>query len=226
MGTLPDYIKAILHRLDCGAVTAADDQGRVHVFLKLPHPVVQLLEKPPSIHHFLFMIPTPRAPVVGWFFEIMGNLQDPLRVDTYFNILDQAQARNLKRLIHQKIVPLHFVDGVDLLIVATQSIPPPRNTSKVFLEAVAHAEKIPPDHYDFDTARLIFQCAYSLDEIATWQQPCPKPCAEYHTRFSQGKRFSLSDLNAHVKSCGQCGQVFGAIFGYVAEAEDPPASEE
>jgi hypothetical protein len=156
----------------------------------------------------------------------MDNPQDPLRIDTYFNILDQVQARDLERLIRQKIVPLHFVDGGDLSIVATKGISPPQNTSKVFWEAVAHAGRIPREHYDFDTATLIFQCAYSLDEIATWQPPYPEPCAEYYTRFSQGKSFSLLDFKTHLKSCGQCGKVFGAIFGYVTKATDPHASED
>lgn len=226
MDTLPDSIKSILHRVDYGVLAAADDQGRVHVFVKLPHQAVQFLDGPLPVHHFLFMVPTPRAPVVGWFFEIMDNPQDPLRIDTYFNILDQVQARDLEGLIHQKIVPLHFVDTVDLSIVANKGISPPKNTSIVFRDAVAHAGRIPPDLYDFDTAKLIFQCAYSLDEIATWQPPCPEPCAEYYTRFSQGKSFSLSDFKAHVKSCGQCGKVFGATFGYVTEAKDPQAPEE
>jgi len=226
VGILPDSIKSILYRVDHGALTAADDQGRVQVFVKLPHQIVQLFERPLPIHHFLFMVPTPRAPVVGWFFEFMDNLQDPLRIDTYFNIQDQVQARDLERLTYQKTVPLHFVSGLDLSIVTTKEISPPPNTSMIFRDAVAHAKRIAPNQYDFDTAKLIFQCAYSPDEIATWQPPYPEPCAEHYTHFSQDKRFSLLDFKTHVKSCGQCGKVFGVIFGYVTEAKDPQASEE
>jgi hypothetical protein len=169
MPFIPESIKVVLRRMDYGALTAANEESRVHVFVKVPHRAVQFLGEPLPIYHFLFMVPTPRAPVVGWFFEIMDNPQDPLRLDTYFNILDMVQARELERLIHQKIVPLHFMDGVDFSIVATKGISPPPNTSKVFFEAVEHAGSIPPDQYDFDTAKLIFQCAYPVDEIATWR---------------------------------------------------------
>jgi hypothetical protein len=160
--------------MDQGALAAADELGRAHIFIKLPHQTVQSLERPLSIHHFLFMVPTPRAPVVGWFFEIMANSKDHLRIDTYFDVRDQVQAKHLERLSQQEIVPLHFVDGLDLSIVGTQGVSPPPNTALVFRDAVAHAGRIPPDRYDFDTARLIFQCAYSLDEIATWQLRCPE----------------------------------------------------
>ena len=172
MPTLPEPLKAILRRIDYGALTAADEGGTVHVFVKLPHYAAKLLTGPLPIRHFLFMIPTPRAPVVGWFFEIRDNPQDPLQVDTYFNVLDEGQARDLERLAHQKIVPMHYVDGEDLSIVATKGITPPVDAAKVFREAKAHAGRIAPGEYDFDTAKLMFECAYPLDEIARWQ-PSP-----------------------------------------------------
>lgn len=175
MGTLPDSVKSIFHRMDYGALPSADDRDQVNVFIKLPYQTAQSLERPLPVRHFLFMVPTPRAPVVVWFFEIMDNPQDPLRIDTYLNIMNRVQARNLERLIRQKIVPMHFVNGVDLSIVITQGVLSPPNASVVFRDAMAHAGRIPQDQYDFDTAKLIFQCAYSLDEIATWQRPLPEP---------------------------------------------------
>jgi hypothetical protein len=172
MDNLPDPIKSILYRVDDGALAVSDGHGRVHVFIKLSRQIIQFLVRPLYIRHFLFMVPTPRAPVVGWFFEILNKPQDPLRIDTYFNIQDQVQARDLERLIYQEMVPLHFVDGANFSIMTTQKILPPPNTSMIFRDAVAHAKRITPDQYDFDTAKLIFQCAYSPDEIATWHPPC------------------------------------------------------
>ncbi len=172
MPTLPESLKTILRRIDYGALTAADEGGTVHVFVKLPHYAVKLLEGSLPIRHFLFMIPTPRAPVVGWFFEVLDNPQDPLQVDTYFNVLDPGQAKDLQRLALQKVVPMHYVDGDDLSIVGTKGITPPVDAARVFEEAKEHAGRIPPGEYDFDTAKLMFQCAYSLAEIAKWQ-PSP-----------------------------------------------------
>lgn len=171
MGTLPDSLKVILRRADYGALTAADDQGRVHVFVKLPHQAVQFLDGPLPIRHFLFVYAMPTAPVVGWFFEIRDNPQDPLRVDTYFNVLDQVQARDLEWLAHQKIVPMHYVDGHDLTVIATKGIAPPPDIVEAFVKAVDHAVRIPEGQYDFDRAKAEFQAAHSLDEIARGPLP-------------------------------------------------------
>jgi hypothetical protein len=170
--TLPESLKAILRRIDYGALTAADAGCAVHVFIKLPHYATKLLDGPLPIRHFLFVYAMPTAPIVGWFFEIRDNPEDPLQVDTYFNVLDPVQARDLERLALQKVVPLHFVDGEDLTIVATKGITPPPDIVEVYAKARNLAFMIPEERYDFDQAKAEFQAAHSLDEIAKWQ-PSP-----------------------------------------------------
>ena len=165
-----DSLKPILRQVDYGALTAADDRGRVHVFIKLPHQAVQFLEGPLPIRHFLFLFPMPTAPVIGWFFEIVDDAQDPFRVTAYFNILEPVQARTLLRLAHQTVVPLHCVDGEELSVVAAKGILPPPETIEVFQEAVAYVERVRANRYDFDRARAAFQAAHSLAEIATWRR--------------------------------------------------------
>ena len=175
MSSFLDSLKSTLRQLDYGALTAADDQGRVHVFVKLPHPAVQFLEGPLPIRDFLFIFPMPTAPVIGWLFEIVDNMQDPFRVCTYLDVLDPVQARILLRLVHQTVVPLHFVDGDGLSVVATKGISPPPDIVEVFQEAVAYIGRIRANQYDFDRAKAAFHAAHSLAEIATWRPHRPSP---------------------------------------------------
>jgi hypothetical protein len=168
-----DSLKPVLRQADCGALTAADDRGQLHVFIKLPHPAVRFLPEPLPIRHFLFLFPMPTAPVIGWFFEIVDNTQDPFRLATYFNILAPVQARNLVWLAHQRVVPLHCVDEGELSIVATKRISSPPETIEVFQEAVANTAKIRVNQYDFDRAKAAFVAAHPLDEIATWRPHRP-----------------------------------------------------
>ncbi|MBI3597772.1 MAG: hypothetical protein HY203_11545 [Nitrospirae bacterium] len=164
-----DSLKPILHQAEYGASTAVDDQGRVHVFIKLPHQAVHFLEESLPIHHFLFFFPMPTAPIIGWFFEIVDNSQDPLRVAAYFNVLEPAEARSLVWLAHQRVVPLHCVDGGELSIIATKRMSSPPETIEVFEKAVAYVEGIQSNRYDFDRAKAAFQAVHSLAEIATWR---------------------------------------------------------
>ena len=168
-----DSLKPVLHEADYGALTAADDRGQLHVFIKLPHQAVRFLAETLLIRHFLFLFPMPTAPVIGWFFEIMDNTQDPFRVATYFNILAPVQARNLMWLAHQKVVPLHCVAEGDLSVVATRRISSPPETIEVFQEAVAYIERIKTPQYDFGRAKTAFQAAHPLDEVATWRPRRP-----------------------------------------------------
>jgi hypothetical protein len=159
--------------MNYGVLTAADDRGQLHVFIKLPHQAVRFLSEPLPIRHFLFLFPMPTAPVIGWFFEIADDAQDPFRVATYFNILEPVQARNLVWLAHQTVVPLHCVDGGELSVVATKRISSPPETIEVFQEAVAYIERVKATQYDFDRAKAAFMTAHSLDEIATWRPHRP-----------------------------------------------------
>ena len=168
MFTIPDSLKAALRHSDNGALTIADDRGQAHVLIKLPQQEIRLLGGPLPIIHFMFMFPMPTAPVVGWIIEIMDSPQNPLRIGTYFNILDPGQARNLKAIARQRVVPLHFVHGDCLSIVTTKRIMPPRDIAKVFLEAVAYAGTIPPGKYDFKVAKVTFRAKYSLSDIMKW----------------------------------------------------------
>ncbi|MBI3812680.1 MAG: hypothetical protein HY283_10855 [Nitrospirae bacterium] len=173
MLSLFDSLKPVLCRLDYGALTAADDRGQLHVFVKLPHPAVRFIADPLPIRHFLFLFPMPTAPVIGWFFEVVDNTQDPFRVVTYFNILEPVQARNLVWLAYQTVVPLHYVDGGELSVVATKRISSPPETIEVFQEAVANTARIRVNQYDFDRAMAAFEAAHSLAEIATWRPRRP-----------------------------------------------------
>ncbi|MBI3995504.1 MAG: hypothetical protein HY349_05970, partial [Nitrospirae bacterium] len=157
-----DSLKPVLHQADYGALTAADDRGQLHVFIKLPHQAVRFLAETPAIRHFLFLFPMPTAPVIGWFFEIMDNTQDPFRVAAYFNILEPAQARSLVWLAHQRVIPLHCVDGGELSIVATKRISSPPEAIEVFQEAAAYIERIKATQYDFSRAKTAFQAAHPL----------------------------------------------------------------
>lgn len=169
MPSLFDSLKPVLCRVDYGTLTAADDRGQLHVFIKLPHQAVRFLEEPLSIRHFLFLFPMPTAPVIGWFFEIVDNTQDPFRVVTYFNILEPVQARNLVWLAHQRMVPLHCVDEGELSVVATKRILSPPETIEVFQEAVAYIGRVRTNQYDFDRAKAAFVAAHSPAGIATWR---------------------------------------------------------
>ncbi len=171
MSTVPDSLKTVLQQTDVDALTAANEQGRVHVFIKLPHEAIRLIKGPLLIRHFLFLVPMPTAPVAGWFFEILVNPHPSFRMNTYFNIWDRDQARDFKQLAHQRIVPLYFLDGDDLSIVATKNILPPPDAERVFQEALICAERISSGRCDFDRAKADFQREYSLDEIAGWQLP-------------------------------------------------------
>lgn len=173
MPSLFDSLKPVLRRADYGALTAADDRGQLHVFIKLPHQAVRFLAEPLPIRHFLFLFPMPTAPVIGWFFEIVDNTQDPFRVVTYFNILQPVQARNLVWLAHQAVVPLHCVDGGELSVVATKRISSPPETIEVFQEAVASIDRIRTNQYDFDRAKAAFVTEHPLAEIATWRPHRP-----------------------------------------------------
>lgn len=175
MPSLFDSLRSVLRQVDYGALITTDDQSQVHVFVKLPHQAIRFLTGPLPIRHFLFLFPMPTAPVIGWFFEIVDDAQDPLRLATYFNVLDPVQARNLLRLVHQTVVPLHCVDGEELSVVATKGISPPPETIEVFQEAVAYVARIRANQYDFDRAKAAFQAAHSLGEIATWQPPRRSP---------------------------------------------------
>lgn len=164
-----DFLKPVLRQTESGALTAADDRGQLHVFIKLPHQAVRFLAEPLLIRNFLFLFPMPTAPVIGWFFEIVDNTQDPFRVAAYFNILEPIQARNLVWLAHQAVVPLHCVDEGELSVVATKRISSPPETIEVFQEAVAYIDRIRTNQYDFDRAKAVFVAEHPLDEIATWR---------------------------------------------------------
>jgi len=164
-----DFLKPVLSQTESGALTAADDRGQLHVFIKLPHQAVRFLAEPLPIRDFLFLFPMPTAPVIGWFFEIVDNTQDPFRVAAYFNILEPVQARNLVWLAHQTVVPLHCVDEGELSVVATKRISSPPETIEVFQEAVAYIGRVRTNQYDFDRAKAAFEAAHSLAEIATWR---------------------------------------------------------
>lgn len=170
--TLPESLKAILYKINCGALTAADENGVVHVFVKAPHQEVKLLKGDLLLRHFLFLCEMPTAPVVGWFFEILDNPQDPLRVDNYFNVCNPLHAKDMERLACQDFIPVHFVDEQDISIVATKRISPPNDIIDVYMKAINLAFFISEGVYDFDKAKAAFQAEHSLDEIATWQ-PSP-----------------------------------------------------
>jgi hypothetical protein len=173
MPSLFDFLKPVLRQTDCDVLTAADDRGQLHVFIKLPHQAVRFLSEPLTIRHFLFLFLMPTAPVIGWFFEIVDNTQDPFRLAAYFNILEPVQTRNLVWLAHQKVVPLHCVDEGELSVVATKRISSPPETIEVFREAVAYIERIKTNRYDFNRAKSAFVTGHSLDEIATWRPHQP-----------------------------------------------------
>ncbi|MCI0528816.1 MAG: hypothetical protein L0Y56_15365 [Nitrospira sp.] len=168
MFTISDSLKAVLSQADCGAVTSVDHRGRVHVFVKSLHQDMGLLEGPLPIFQSLFMLPMPTAPVVVWIIEIMGNPQNPLRADIFFNVMNSSQAENLRCLSRQRIVPLHFVRIDHLSVVATKWITPPRDTDMVYKEAVVYAHRIPPCQYDFDGAKAAFRAGYPLSDIDLW----------------------------------------------------------
>ncbi|MBI3610772.1 MAG: hypothetical protein HY204_08740 [Nitrospirae bacterium] len=169
MPSLFESLKPVLRQADYGVLAAADERGRVHVFIKLPHQAVQFIEEPLPIRHFLFVFPMPTAPVVGWFFEIADDTQEPLRIAAYLNVLDPVQARNLLRLIHQKVVPLHYVDGDGPSIVSTKGISPPPDVIEIFQEAVAYVGRVRLNRYDFGRAKAAFVTEHPLAEIATWR---------------------------------------------------------
>ena len=175
MSSLFDSLKPVLRHAGYGAPHLADEQGIVHVFVKLPHCAVKLIGGPLPVRHFLFMETLPAAPVIGWFFEIVDDARDPLRVCTYLDVLDPAQAKNLLRLVHQAEVLLHWVDGESLAVLVTQRIPPPREAMRILEEALDWAQRIPRERYNFDRAKAEFQAEHSLAEIATWQPCRPSP---------------------------------------------------
>ncbi len=168
MFALTESLKSILSQMGYDPLTWADDQDTVHVIIKLPHNVALHLIRPLSIRHDLFYVSMPTAPVVGWFFEIRGIQENPVRRCVWFNVQDVGMARNLESICLQESVAVHFVDGRDLTTVATKGIFRPQKVTVACHEARAYAAKIPAERYDFNWARAEFQEKHSPDEIAGW----------------------------------------------------------
>lgn len=181
-----------------GAHTAIDDQKEVRIIVKETQKVAASFKELSLIRHCLFVYPQPTAPLVCWFFEILGPVEYPLRREIYFDVQDSDQTRDLEQLVRQRTVSFHLADGT-LQVLNTKEIHSPSNTSKVLSFARDHARGILTGQYNFDDAKEAFQGEHSLDKIADL----------------------LSDFPRHARTCMQCKGSFGNIHRAMSEALDP-----
>ena len=167
---LPDSIQAAVRKTGYGELAVINEEGQIHVILKVPRAAGQLLHTSPGVRQLLFLAPTPAAPVVGWFFEIRDP-EDPLCLVAYFDVRDPVHNEILAQLPHQEGVLFHCIDGEPLKSFASARINAPFNAARIYAQAVCHANEVAVGGYDFDTARTCFQAEYTPDKIAARLPP-------------------------------------------------------
>lgn len=164
---IPDPIRQGLGQIRDGDLAIVLHEGQVHVIFKVPFAAFQVLKLPPQIRHFLFLAPMPTAPIIGWFFEIQDDPENPVRLNALFNVRDPIQGEILVQLPHQTGMPFHLVDGETTTIAGSTPIRPPFNAAKIYAGALSFATQIGAG-YNYDAAKARFEADYPIDKVATW----------------------------------------------------------
>ncbi len=167
MHILPDFLRQGLENVPNGDLIVANDEGRIHLLLKLPAAAFKLLPLPPRISTFLFLAPMPTAPVVGWYIEIAD--EEPLCFNVVLNVNDPTQNEILANLPEQIEVPFHIINGETLELAGTTVIATPFNARKIYDGALSCAGRITADQYDFTAAKKQFERDYPVNRIASWR---------------------------------------------------------
>lgn len=167
MQILPNFLRQGLENIPNGDLIVANDDGRIHLLLKLPSAALKLLPLPPRILTFLFFAPMPTAPVVGWYLEIAD--EDPLRFNVALNVNDPIQNEILAIFPEQPNVPFYIINGETLELVGTTTVATPFNARKIYHGALSCAGRIAANQYDFKAAKTQFEVDYPIDRIASWR---------------------------------------------------------